>query len=80
MIIISTIIITIVPSNVFMSIGSSNLVVWAEPDLSPSIQDADANAFCCEKKRKKKVINSRKIILACLFVSTGGGGGGVIYY
>ena len=34
------------PSNVFKSMGNSNLVVWAEPDPSPSIQEVDAKAFC----------------------------------
>ena len=35
-----------IPSNVFRSIGNSNLVVWAEPEPLPSIQEVDAKAFC----------------------------------
>lgn len=36
----------VIPSNVFKSIGNSNLVVWAEPEPLPSIQEVDAKAFC----------------------------------
>ncbi len=35
-----------IPSSVFMSIGSSNLVTLPDPDAAPSIHDTDASAFC----------------------------------
>ena len=37
-----------------MSIGSSNLVVWAEPDPSSSIQEAAFSAFCITNQKKIK--------------------------
>ena len=42
-----------IPSNVFKSIGNSNLVVWAEPEPSPSIQEVDAKAFCKKREGEK---------------------------
>ena len=43
-----------IPSNVFKSIGNSNLVVWAEPEPSPSIQEVDTKAFCKKREGEKK--------------------------
>lgn len=46
-----------IPSNVFKSIGNSNLVVWAEPEPSPSIQEVDAKAFCKKREGEKNSLS-----------------------